>query len=255
LSSCALERQVKNYLQLNLSLLYWILIAPFTGQFFKIAPIFRQMVAIGVRATPMVALTAFSVGVTLAMQAAHSLESLGAEMYIPDLVMLTLLREMGPVLIAVIVIGRSCSAVAAELGTMKVSEEIEALEVMAIDPISYLIVPRFLAMLVMLPALTILGNYIGVFGGWAVCHLALDFNTAGYVLRALESANTWDLYSGMIKSAVFAWIIITIACNAGLHVEGGAEGVGQATTASVVQALLAMLVTNAVLTAVFFFGA
>ena len=109
---------------------------------------------------------------------------------------------------------------------MKVSEEIEALEVMAINPISYLIVPRFLAMLIMLPALTVLGNYIGVFGGWAVCHFALDFDTAGYILRALESADTWDLYSGMIKSAVFAWLIITIACNAGLHVEGGAEGVG-----------------------------
>jgi phospholipid/cholesterol/gamma-HCH transport system permease protein len=255
LSFCALERQVKNYLQLNLSLLYWILIAPFTGQFFKIAPIFRQMVAIGVRATPMVALTAFSVGVTLAMQAAHSLESLGAEMYIPDLVMLTLLREMGPVLIAVIVIGRSCSAVAAELGTMKVSEEIEALEVMAINPVQYLVVPRFLAMMVMLPALTIFGNYIGILGGWAVCRFALDFNTAGYVLRALESADTWDLYSGMIKSVVFAWIVITIACNAGLTVEGGAEGVGQATTASVVQALLAMLVMNAVLTGIFFFSA
>src|ERR1044071_4540460 len=107
LALCALGVRVKNYLQLNLSLLYWILIAPFTGQFFKISPIFRQMVFIGVRAAPMVALTAFSVGVTLAMQAAHSLESLGAEMYIPDLVMLTLLREMGPVLIAVIVIGRS----------------------------------------------------------------------------------------------------------------------------------------------------
>jgi phospholipid/cholesterol/gamma-HCH transport system permease protein len=255
LSFCALERQVKNYLQLNLSLLYWILIAPFTGQFFKIGPIFRQMVAIGVRATPMVALTAFSVGVTLAMQAAHSLESLGAEMYIPDLVMLTLLREMGPVLIAVIVIGRSGSAVAAELGTMKVSEEIEALEVMAINPVQYLVVPRFLAMMVMLPALTIFGNYIGILGGWAVCRSALDFNTAGYVLRALESADSWDLYSGMIKSVVFAWIIITISCNAGLTVEGGAEGVGQATTTSVVQALLAMLVMNAVLTGIFFFSA
>ncbi len=249
------HRILKNYLQLNVSLLYWILIAPFAGQFFKISPIFRQMVFIGVRAAPMVALTAFSVGVTLAMQAAHSLQQLGAEIYVPDLVMVTLLREMGPVLIAVIVIGRSGSAVAAELGTMKVSEEIEALEVMAINPVQYLVVPRFLAMLVMLPALTIMGNYIGVFGGWAVCTLALDFNTAGYVLRALQSADTWDLYSGMIKSAVFAWIVITIACNAGLHVEGGAEGVGQATTASVVQALLAMLVTNAVLTGIFFFGA
>src|SRR5881275_1831524 len=185
---------LKNYLRLNLSLLYWVFVAPFTGQFFSISQIFRQMVFIGVRATSMVALTAFSIGVTLAMQAAHSLQ------------------QMGPVLIAVIVIGRSGSAVAAELGTMKVSEEIEALEVMAINPIQYLVVPRFLAMLIMLPALTILGNYIGVFGGWAVCTLALDFNTAGYVLRALQSADTWDLYSGMIKSAVFAWIVITIAC-------------------------------------------
>ena len=148
---------MKNYLKLNLSLLYWVFVAPFRGEMFKISPVFRQMVAIGVRAAPMVALTACSVGVTLAMQAAHSLQQLGAEIYVPDLVMVTLLREMGPVLIAVIVIGRSGSAVAAELGTMKVSEEIEALEVMAINPISYLIVPRFLAMLVMLPALTILG--------------------------------------------------------------------------------------------------
>jgi phospholipid/cholesterol/gamma-HCH transport system permease protein len=250
-----LSALLKNYLQLNLDLLYWVFVAPFTGKFFDVSAIFRQMVFIGVRATSMVALTAFSVGVTLAMQAAHSLQQLGAEIYVPDLVMVTLLREMGPVLIAVIVIGRSGSAVAAELGTMKVSEEIEALEVMAINPIQYLVVPRFLAMLVMLPALTIFGNYIGVLGGWAVCHFALDVTTSGYIMRALESAETWDLYSGMIKSAVFAWIIITIACNAGLHVEGGAEGVGQATTSSVVQALLAMLVTNAVLTGIFFFGA
>ena len=249
------RKTVKNYLQLNLSLLHWILVAPFRGEFFKLAPIFRQMVHIGVRATPMVALTAFSIGVTLAMQAAHSLQELGAEIYVPDLVMVSMLREMGPVLIAVIVIGRSGSAVAAELGTMKVSEEIEALEVMAINPIRFLIVPRFLAMLVMLPVLTILGNYVGIFGGWAVCYFALDFNTAGFVLRALESAKPWDLYSGIIKSAVFAWLIITISCNAGLHVEGGAEGVGQATTQSVVLALLAMLVTNAILTAIFFFGA
>src|SRR6202165_6053273 len=183
---------LKNYLKLNLSLLYWAFVAPFTGQFFSISAMCRQMVFIGVRAAPMVALTAFSIGVTLAMQAAHSLQQLGAEIYVPDLVMLSILREMGPVLIAVIVIGRSGSAVAAELGTMKVSEEIEALEVMAINPIRYLIVPRFLAMLVMLPALTILGNYIGVFGGWAACHFALNFNTAGYVLSPLPRADTAD---------------------------------------------------------------
>jgi phospholipid/cholesterol/gamma-HCH transport system permease protein len=110
-------------------------------------------------------------------------------------------------------------------------------------------------MMIMLPALTIFGNYIGILGGGAVCVFALDFNTAGYILEALESADTWDLYSGMIKSVVFAWIVITISCNAGLNVEGGAEGVGQATTTAVVQALLAMLVMNAVLTGIFFFAA
>ena len=246
---------LRNYLRLNLSLLYWVFVAPFTGQFFKISPIFRQMVFIGTRATSMVALTALSIGVTLALQAAHSLQQMGAEIYVPDLVTLSMLRELGPVLIAVIVIGRSGSAVAAELGTMKVSEEIEALEVMAINPVQYLVVPRFLAMMIMLPTLTIFGNYIGMVGGWAVCKFALNFNTAGFIIRAVESADTWDLYSGVIKSAVFAWITITIACNAGLNVEGGAEGVGQATTAAVVQALLAMLVTNAILTGIFFFGA
>src|SRR5437867_6913315 len=109
---------------------------------------------------------------------------------------------------------------------------------MSINPVQYLVVPRFLAMMVMLPALTIFGNYIGILGGWAVCRFALDFNTAGYILRALESADTWDLYSGMIKSVVFAWIMITIAYNAGLNVEGGAEAAGQPPKASVVQAFL-----------------
>ncbi len=245
---------MKNYLQLNFSILYWIFVAPFRGQFFKLSAVFRQMIVIGTRAVPMVALTALTIGITLAMQAARSLQNLGAEIYVPNLVMVSLLREMGPVLIAVIVIGRSGSAVAAELGTMRVSEEIEALEVMAINPVRFLVVPRFLAMLVMLPCLTILGNYVGIFGGWLVCKLALTFNTAGYIQGALESSDLWDLYSGVIKSVVFAWLLITIACNAGMHVEGGAEGVGQATTQSVVHSLLAMLVSNALLTAIFFFG-
>src|SRR5207245_3132875 len=165
---------LKNYLRLNLSLLYWVFVAPFQGQFFSISQIFRQMVFIGVRATSMVALTAFSIGVTLAMQAAHSLQQMGAEIYVPDLVMLSILREMGPVLIAVIVIGRSGSAVAAELGTMKVSEEIEALEVMAINPVQYLVVHRFIDMLIMLPELELFGIYIGMVCGVLVDGMAID---------------------------------------------------------------------------------
>ena len=227
--------------------------APFQGKPFKVGQVFHQIIRIGTQAIPMAALTAFSVGFTLAMQGAEQLGRLGAEAYVPDLVSLTLLRELGPMLIAVIVIGRSGSAVTAELGTMKVSEEIEALNAMAINPVRFLIVPRFLAMLIMLPVLTVLGNYVGMFGGWVISHFALEMDTASYVLHCLERAEVWDLYSGLIKSFVFAWLIITIACHTGLDVEGGAEGVGLATTRSVVCSLLAMLIANAILTALFFF--
>ena len=169
-----------------------------------------------------------------------------------DLVGMSLLRELGPLLVGVVVIGRSGSAVTAELGTMKVSEEIEALEVMAINPIRFLVVPRFLAMLVMLPALTVFGNYIGMTGGWAICRFSLDMPTEGYIRRLIESSHAMDLYSGMIKSVVFAWLIITISCFYGLKVKGGAEGVGRATTQSVVVSILTMLIADALLTAIFF---
>ena len=244
---------MKDYLALNAQILYWTLIAPFRGQFFKVSEVFHQMVLIGVRALPMASLTSFSIGLTLAMQSAGQLKKMGALAYVPDLVSVSLLRELGPLLTAVIVIGRSGSAVTAELGTMKVSEEIEALEVMAINPIRFLIVPRFLAMLVMLPVLTVFGNYVGIVGGWSICHFALDYNTAAYIYRSIAHAHPWDLYSGLIKSFVFAWLVITIACHMGLRVAGGAEGVGQATTGSVVWSLLIMLIANALLTALFFF--
>ncbi len=242
-----------HYFQLNGQILYWLLIGPWKGQAFKVSQVFHQIVRIGVEALPMAALTAFSKGLTLAKQGAHELERMGAALYVPNLVSVSLLRELGPLLIAIIVIGRSGSAITAELGTMRVSEEIEALGVMAINPVRYLVVPRFLAMLVMLPVLTVFGNYVGMVGGWAICHFALDMNTAAYVLRTVEAARVDDLYSGLAKSVVFAWLIVTIACDAGLKVEGGAEGVGQATTHSVVYSLLAILVANAILTGLFFF--
>ncbi|MEA3209713.1 MAG: phospholipid/cholesterol/gamma-HCH transport system permease protein [Chthoniobacter sp.] len=245
---------MKDYFTLTGRVLYWTLVAPLRGQPFKVSQVFRQMVLIGVRALPMAALTSFSIGLTLAMQAAAQLRKMGVLSFVPDLVSVSLLRELGPLLIAVIVIGRSGSAVTAELGTMKVSEEIEALEVMAINPIRFLVVPRVLAMLIMLPVLTVFGNCVGMVGGWSICHFALDFNTAAYIVRSVTRADPWDLYSGLVKSLVFAWLIITIACHMGLQVEGGAEGVGQATTGSVVWSLLIMLIANALLTALFFFA-
>lgn len=245
---------MKAYFALNAQILYWTLVAPFRGQPFRLSEVFHQMVLIGTRALPMAALTAFSIGLTMAMQGASALRQMGGESYVPDLVTLSLLRELGPLIVAVIVIGRSGSAVTAELGTMKVSEEIEALHVMAINPIRFLIVPRFLAMMVMLPVLTIFGDCVGMVGGWSICHFALDMDTAAYIYRCISRPEPWDLYSGLVKSVVFAWLVITIACHMGLGVEGGAEGVGQATTGSVVWSLLIMLIANALMTALFFFA-
>jgi len=243
---------VAHYLQLNGQILYWILVAPWRGKPFSVPEVFTQMVRIGVQAIPMTALTSLSIGLTLAMQGAHELARMGATSYVPNLVGISLLRELGPLLVGVGVIGRSGSAVTAELGTMKVSEEIEALEVMAINPIRFLVVPRFLAMLVMLPCLTVFGDVIGIAGGWSICHFALGASTQQYLVRLFQSAQPADLAAGIFKSFVFAWLIITIACQAGLQVRGGAEGVGQATTTSVVASILAMLIANALLTATFF---
>jgi phospholipid/cholesterol/gamma-HCH transport system permease protein len=246
---------LRNYFALNAQILYWIFLAPLRGKpRFKFSEVFSQIVRIGVQALPMISLTAFSIGLTLAMQGAYQLSKFGATSYVPDLVALTLLRELGPLLVGVVVIGRSGSAITAELGAMKVAEEIEALQVMAINPIRFLVVPRFLAMLVMLPMLTIFGNYIGFVGGWSICYFALEMNTTAYILRLVGTAHPIDLYAGVVKSFVFAWLIATISSQAGLEVTGGAEGVGQATTNSVVVSIIAMLVANAALTSIFFFA-
>ena len=246
--------ELRGFFALNAQILYWLFVAPLRGKpRWNPGHVVQQMVRIGVQAVPMTALTAFSIGLTLAMQGAYQLSKFGATSYVPDLVSLTLLRELSPLLVGVVVIGRSGSAITAELGTMKVSEEIEALEVMAINPVRFLVVPRFLAMLVMLPVLTILGTYVGFAGGWSICHFALDMSTNAYILRLLNSAQPMDLYTGMVKSFVFAWLIVGISSQAGLRVTGGAEGVGLSTTQSVVVSIIAMLVANALLTAIFFF--
>jgi phospholipid/cholesterol/gamma-HCH transport system permease protein len=244
---------MKTYIKLNFQVLYWLIVAPWRGQVFNVGEVFRQMVRIGVRALPVVCLTAFTIGFALTMLIVQEMGKLGAYIMIPHIVCVAILQQLGPLLIGVIVIGRSGSAVTAELGTMKVSEEIEALQVMAINPVQFLIVPRVIAMVVMLPLMTVVGNYVGIAGGWALCHFAMDWDTATFVLRSFEGTDVIELYGGLVKSVVFAWLIITIACHAGLNTEGGAEGVGIATTASVVRSLQTQLVANAILSAIFFF--
>ena len=243
----------RQYFSLCGDLLYWLFVAPFLGRPWRMGHTFAQIVRVGVHAVPMSALTSLTIGVVLAMQSAAQLAKLGATMYVPGLVSSSLVRELAPLITAVIVIGRSGSAVTAELGTMKVSEEIEALEVMAIPPMSWLIVPRFLAMVIMMPLLTVFGIYVGLAGGWLISHFSLHMSTPYFVSHALEYVELRDVGIGMLKSGVFGVLIITIACSIGLNVTGGAEGVGLATTRSVVVSLLGVFIANAVLTALFFF--
>ncbi|MCB1277128.1 ABC transporter permease [Prosthecobacter sp.] len=243
----------RQYFSLCGGLLYWLIVAPFRGRPWRIGHTFAQIVRIGVHAVPMSALTALTIGVVLAMQSAAQLAKLGATVYVPGLVSSSLIRELAPLVTAVIVIGRSGSSVTAELGTMKVSEEIEALEVMAIPPMSYLIVPRFLAMVIMMPLLAVFSIYVGLAGGWLISHFSLHMSTAFYVNHALQYVELRDVGIGLLKSGVFGVLIVTIACSIGLNVSGGAEGVGLATTRSVVVSLLSVFIANAALTAVFFF--
>ncbi len=243
----------RQYFGLCGSLLYWLFIAPFRGRGWRIGHTFAQIVRIGVHAVPMSALTALTIGVVLAMQSAAQLAKLGATVYVPGLVSSSLIRELAPLVTAVIVIGRSGSSVTAELGTMKVSEEIEALEVMAIPPMSWLIIPRFLAMVIMMPLLTVFSIYVGLAGGWMIGHFSLHMSTAFFVNHALQYVELRDIAISMLKSSVFGVLIVTIACSIGLNVSGGAEGVGLATTRSVVVSLLTVFIANALLTALFFF--
>ncbi|MEM8952816.1 MAG: ABC transporter permease [Verrucomicrobiota bacterium] len=232
---------------------YWLFIAPFQGKTYRFSQIFSQMVRIGVHAVPMAALTTLTIGLVLAMQSATQLQSLGASQYVPGLVASSLVRELAPLIVAIIVIGRSGSAVTAELGTMKVSEEIDALEVMAVPPMSYLILPRFLALILMMPVLTVFGIYVGMFGGWLITYFNLNMSTSYYISHALEYIKPRDVAISISKSLVFGFLIVTISCHTGMNVRGGAEGVGLATTRSVVLSLFAVFIANAFVTAIFYF--
>ena len=228
--------------------------APLLGQRgWRLSALFSQMVSIGVASLPTVALANFLLGVVLAIQGAGQFEKLGATDMVANLVAFSILREIGPLITSVIVIGRSGSAITAELGTMKVAEEIEALNVMGIDPVKYLVVPRLLAMIIMMPVLTVLGEGVGLFAGWLISVTSLHLDPIFYVNNSIDAVEQKDLFNGLFKSLIFGAVVGTVACFYGMQVEGGAEGVGKATTKSVVTSLTSMLFMDALLTALIYF--
>ena len=212
----------------------------------------REAEQIGVRSLGVASITTIFTGMVLALQTAYSLPSLGVKYYIGTVVSKSLVRELGPVLVGLIVGGRIGSGMTAELGTMKVTEQIDALRSMAADPVKKLVVPKLAATLVMLPALTVIGDFLGILGGLVIAVLQLDLSPGFYINDTLSSLTLADIGSGVGKAFFFAYFIAIIGCYNGLNASGGADGVGRATTNTVVQASILILVSDFFLTKLFY---
>lgn len=212
----------------------------------------REMEQIGVRSLGVAAITAIFTGMVLALQTAYSLPSLGVKYYIGTVVAKSVVRELGPVLTALIVGGRIGAGITAELGSMRVTDQIEALRSMAADPIKKLVAPKIAATIVMLPALTAIGNFLGIVGGLLIAVFQLQLTPGFYVNDVLNALTLEDVFSGFGKSFFFAYFITVIACHNGLNARGGADGVGRATTNTVVMAAIMVLVSDFFLTKLFY---
>lgn len=219
---------------------------------FYVRSIFVQFMEIGYYSLPVVGLTALFTGMVLALQSYTGFSRFSAEGAIATVVVLSVTRELGPVLAGLMVAGRVGAAMAAEIGTMRVTEQIDALKTLSTNPQKYLIAPRLLAGMLMLPCLVIIADLIGVFGGFLVGVYRLDFNAASYLKQTVDYLEMMDVVSGLVKAAVFGFIISLMGCYQGYRSGRGAQGVGQATTKAVVGASTLILISNYLLTSIFF---
>src|SRR5499433_2650194 len=226
---------------------------PFVGNRYRWQTTVKQMLQIGVDAMPMVALMAICTGFILAMQGASELRRFGALQYVIDLVAVGFTRELGPLLTAIAVSGRSGSAFAAEIGTMKVTEELDALRVMALEPIEFVLAPKYLAALITVPCLSILSNFCGILAGGLFMFFSTHLTPLLYLRYVLTSIELQDVITGLIKSVVFATIIAHVGCLEGFRVRGGPDAVGRSTTSAVVRSTFLVIVADAVFTAIFYF--
>lgn len=214
--------------------------------------ILRQMLDIGYYSLPVVGLTAIFTGMVLALQSYTGFSRFAAESAIPNVVIVSLTRELGPVLAGLMVAGRVGAAMAAEIGTMRVTEQIDALTTLATDPFKYLVAPRLIAATLTLPMLVLIADIIGVMGGYIVGVAKLDFNSVAYLRNTWDFLQFDDVFSGLVKAAVFGFIIALMGCYNGYRSRGGAQGVGQATTNAVVSASILILTFNYLITEMFF---
>ncbi len=253
-TTLSIFRQTGEILTLFCQTIYWILVGPFRKKPISTKNFFAQTIFSGTDSILIVFFVDFFIGMVLAMQSAYQLEQMGATIYVAALVGVSMTREIGPVLTSLVIAGRVGAAITAELATMKVTEQVEALETISLNPVRYLVAPRFLALLIMLPCLVILGNIIGMFGGYVVGVTQLDLGHGLYIDTTINFLTRKDILTGLLKTAVFSMIISLIACHQGLYTEGGAEGVGRSTTRSVVTSFILIIIADAILTAIFYFA-
>jgi phospholipid/cholesterol/gamma-HCH transport system permease protein len=212
----------------------------------------HEAMAVGVGAVPIVSLISFFVGLIIALQGAYELQRLGAMQLVASLVSVAITRELGPLITAIVVIGRSGSAFAAQIGTMRVTEELDALQTMALDPVAFLVVPKFLAMAVMVPCLAIVADLMGVLGGSLFGVVGGGFTFDGYMQATGDALLLRDITSGVIKSLVFGVVITAVGCHEGFATGSGAEEVGRSTTSAVVISILLIILIDLIFTALFY---
>ena len=231
---------------------YVTFVGPFRGQRFRPQRAVHQAMAVGVEAIPILSLISFLFGLIMALQTGHELKKFGMMQIVADAVAVSVLRELGPLITAIVVIGRSGSAFAAEIGTKKVTEEVDALRTMAFDPVAFLVAPKFLAMLLMVPALTVWADLMGVVGGSVFGVSAAGFTFQSYFRRSLDAIVLSDIYTGLAKSVLFGMVVTAVGCREGFGTGAGAEEVGRSTTSAVVTSIFLVVVVDLIFTTVFY---
>ncbi len=245
--SLSLFEEIGRFFYILHTTIYWTFRRPFDGREWV-----RQMVRVGVDSIPVVGLTAMFTGMVMSLQTYRGFERFHAESFVASVVSLSLTRELAPVLASLMIAGRIGSSLAAELGTMRVTEQIDAMYAMATEPIQYLVVPRVAATTIMLPPLVAMANGVGIFGGYAIAVGLMGANPVMYWDKTFQFLDLNDVFSGLIKAAAFGLILSVTGCAKGFFTTGGAEGVGRSTTSAVVMASVVILVSDFFLTKILF---
>lgn len=243
-----------HFLHLMADIFYWTFTDIVNHRQRRKGEFVNQTILMGANAVPIIGIISLLIGLVLALQSAAQLRQFGANIYVADLIVISMTQEMGPLLTAIMVAGRSGSAIASEIGTMVITEEVDALKTMALNPLRYLVIPKVHALLLSLPLLTMFANLVGIIGGLAVGYLYLDISPVVFINRMVSVLQFRDLLTGLVKSLVFAGLIVITGSFYGLRVKGGPEGVGRVTTASVVTSIFLVILADSALGLLFYFG-